>query len=481
MSNASILPLRSDVPTRPVALPAIANPHRPLISAAMILAVDVAVVWTVLWAFLAAIARQDAGAGLPLWPLLGLCLTLLWICGAYPAISLSPTDELKRIILGNACAFFFVSLLLAFQGAPLRSHVTCAAAATGVSVAMSIVRSAVRRVGSQFDWWGYPAAVFGGGKLAVSLTRKLKSQPYIGLRPVALITDTIAEARFEGIPVCSLEHLEFIASHGVKHAIVAAPELSQSQFAEVLERSGNAFPHLTIMPDNEAVWKTGGYTRDLAGRPGLQLRNNLLHPGSRAAKRVLDLAFCILLTPFVLPLMIVIALLIAAESGFPVFYSQRRLGHDGQPFRIWKFRTMVRNAGAVLQRTLDANPELRREWAENHKLRDDPRITAVGKFLRKTSLDELPQLWNVLKGEMSWVGPRPIVREEIPKYKEAYSLYVKTTPGLTGLWQVSGRNHTTYAERVAYDAYYVRNWSVWMDLYLLAKTVTVVLTGDGAY
>jgi len=142
---------------------------------------------------------------------------------------------------------------------------------------------------------------------------------------------------------------------------------------------------------------------------------------------------------------------------------------------------MVQNAAEILELSLASNPELRNEWAANQKLRNDSRITRVGKVLRQTSLDELPQLWNVIKGEMSLVGPRPIVGAEVAKYKTAYSMYRKMTPGLTGLWQVSGRNRTTYAERIAYDIYYVRNWSVWMDIYLLAKTVVVVFTRDGAY
>jgi lipopolysaccharide/colanic/teichoic acid biosynthesis glycosyltransferase len=142
----------------------------------------------------------------------------------------------------------------------------------------------------------------------------------------------------------------------------------------------------------------------------------------------------------------------------------------------------VQHSAEVLDRYLATDPELQKEWAQYQKLRNDPRITRVGRVLRKTSLDELPQLWNVIRGEMSLVGPRPRLLEvNVPKYQVVNTLYGKTIPGLTGLWQVSGRNRTTYEERIAYDAYYIRNWSVWMDIYLLAKTVSVVITGDGAY
>jgi Undecaprenyl-phosphate galactose phosphotransferase WbaP len=285
----------------------------------------------------------------------------------------------------------------------------------------------------------------------------------------------------QGIPVFQSEFLDQIRSSGVRHAIVAAPELSQSEFAAVIERGGNAFPHLILIPDTDFIWKEGTYTRDLMGILGIQVRNNLLDSGSRIAKRTIDLASSTLLTLFLLPLMAIISILIVVESGFPVFYFQKRLGHGGRTFHMWKFRTMMQNSAALLEHHLASNSELQKEWAEYQKLRVDPRVTRVGRVLRKTSLDELPQLWNIIKGEMSLVGPRPIVKSEVSKYHAAYSAYVKTTPGLTGLWQVSGRNRTTYPERVAYDTYYVRNWSVWMDIYLLAKTVGAVLTGDGAY
>jgi len=142
---------------------------------------------------------------------------------------------------------------------------------------------------------------------------------------------------------------------------------------------------------------------------------------------------------------------------------------------------MVTHADELLERHLQENPNLRREWETDQKLKDDPRVTRIGHFLRRTSLDELPQIWNVVRGEMSMVGPRPIVQDEVGRYEEEFDLYRKVRPGITGLWQVSGRNNTTYRERVAMDVHYVRNWSVWLDVYLLVKTVGVVLGARGAY
>lgn len=412
--------------------------------------------------------------------LIPIFLILYYACDLYPGICGSPVDELRQIFLANSCACLFISLLFVLHSLT-RFELACVASCCTASFLVPFGRRVIRAAASQFPWWGYPVAVFGSGPAAISLLRKLTAQPFLGLRPVALITDRIAECQIGGVRVCSGEQLPQVLSSGVKHALVAAPELSQAEFAEVLEKSQYAFPHVIIIPSSHVVWRTGAYTRDLMGTLGLQVRNNLLRPGSRLAKRVIDLGLCVLLTPIVLPLMSLLYIMIAVESGFPGFYSQERLGQQACKFRIWKFRTMVRNAGEVLERTLASNEQLREEWKQNQKLRNDPRITAIGKLLRKTSLDELPQFWNVIRGEMSLVGPRPIVQDEVAKYKEAYGVYTKTTPGVTGLWQVSGRNHTTYAERIAYDTFYVRNWSVWMDIYVLARTVKVIITGAGAY
>jgi Undecaprenyl-phosphate galactose phosphotransferase WbaP len=182
-----------------------------------------------------------------------------------------------------------------------------------------------------------------------------------------------------------------------------------------------------------------------------------------------------------LPRIAAIAAAIKLSSPGPVFYGQKRYGRGGDPFVAWKFRTMVKNASEVLEEHLRSNPGLRREWMETQKLRDDPRITRVGRLLRRTSLDELPQLWNVLAGEMSLVGPRPIIAEEIPRYGGGFALYKKVTPGLTGMWQVSGRSLLTYEQRIGFDLYYVRNWSIWLDVHILARTVRAVLRGEGAY
>ena len=210
-------------------------------------------------------------------------------------------------------------------------------------------------------------------------------------------------------------------------------------------------------------------------------RTGLLRARPQRFKRLFDVVFALLLCLIVLPLGLLIAGAIAFESGGPVLFAHTRIGRRTRRFRLWKFRSMVSDADEVLQTYLDQHPGHALEWRLAHKLRNDPRVTRVGRFLRRTSLDELPQLWNVLRGEMSLVGPRPIVEEEIAKYGPAVALYSQVLPGLTGLWQVSGRNDTTYRERVELDCRYIRAWTAMVDLRVLVKTVRVVLGGHGAY
>jgi Undecaprenyl-phosphate galactose phosphotransferase WbaP len=202
--------------------------------------------------------------------------------------------------------------------------------------------------------------------------------------------------------------------------------------------------------------------------------------GAAVAKRALDIVGAVVLGLVFMPLILVIVFLMRKEGG-SVIYRHRRVGRGGQMFSCLKFRTMVPNADQVLRELLEANPELRAEWVRDHKLRNDPRVTRLGRFLRRTSLDELPQLLNVLRGEMSLVGPRPVVREELLRYGRNVGTYLAAKPGITGLWQVTGRNDTDYRRRVVLDTYYVRNQNLLLDLYILAKTTGVVLGGNGAY
>ena len=200
----------------------------------------------------------------------------------------------------------------------------------------------------------------------------------------------------------------------------------------------------------------------------------------KALKRLFDIAGALGLCLVFSPLFLIIAVRMGLERG-PILFRHRRVGQGGRSFDCLKFRTMVPNAEQTLRDLLEKDPQARAEWLRDHKLRNDPRVTRLGRFLRKTSLDELPQLWNVLRGEMSLVGPRPIVKDEMLRYGRYLPSYLAAKPGITGLWQVTGRNDTDYRRRIVLDTYYVRKQTFVMDLKILLKTVKVVLWGRGAY
>ena len=236
-------------------------------------------------------------------------------------------------------------------------------------------------------------------------------------------------------------------------------------------------PHMLSMPTfNAEVFNA-------PNQKGLMFffRNNLLNDSDRAVKQITDFTLALILTLIFLPFLLgLYAWIWISCNGNPIF-KQKRVGQDGRVFKIYKFRTMRLDAAQQLEKILRNDPEAREEWERDHKLKNDPRITPIGHFLRRTSLDELPQLINVLRGQMSLVGPRPIIEDEIPAYGEYLDYYQLVRPGITGLWQVSGRNELSYAERIQLDVWYVRNWSLELDLIILTKTLVTVLLRKGSY
>ena len=289
-------------------------------------------------------------------------------------------------------------------------------------------------------------------------------------------------AEIEGVPlVGGLDLAPFLAARlGIAYAIVAMPGQSARRLLRITEKIGGAFAHLLVIPDLIGFASIGVPARAIAGVVGLEVRQQLLLPGPRLAKRLMDLALAVIGGTLILPIVAWLALLVRLDSKGPVLYPQKRLGRDGVPFTAFKFRTMHGDGEERLKAVLEADPKLRAEYEEFHKLAFDPRITRVGRVLRKYSLDELPQLWNVICGEMSLVGPRPYLERELSDMNNHDHLILRALPGLTGLWQVSDRNATSFAERLKMDVHYVRNWSPWLDLYVLARTFGVVLGGTGS-
>lgn len=270
---------------------------------------------------------------------------------------------------------------------------------------------------------------------------------------------------------------------GVKTVVITAPGLAKEQLQKLISQVQPHVRNISFVPDLLGTQIMGAEVNVFftEGMLMLKIRNQLARRRNRVIKRIFDLLFTICGGLCILPFLLVIAVMVAFDNKGNVIFAHRRIGRGGKEFKCYKFQTMIPNAQEALEKYLAENPEARKEWEESFKLTNDPRVTKLGNILRKTSLDEMPQLWNVIKGDMSLVGPRPIVAKEIERYGEYFREYAMVTPGITGMWQASGRSDTTYEERVEMDTWYVRNWSVWIDLMYLFKTVKIVFTGKGAY
>jgi Undecaprenyl-phosphate galactose phosphotransferase WbaP len=423
---------------------------------------------------------------LQLLPLAGLFILLYAASGLYPAVGISPVEELRRLSITTT----FLFLGLAAISFYVRNAEAFSRAAFGLAwvLALALIpigRQLYRWLAARNPEWGEPVAIFGCGPQAHSLLTYLRRNPQAGLRPYLIIGDGISAPLPEGIHVIpDLAILSGTAEKeitNVRTAILIKEEISPSMLKYAVEEARLNFTHLILLSDILPIGSLWVTPFDLGGVLGLEIRQNLLSRRQQFLKRLLDIGLTLVLAPFLLPLILLIIVLIRVDSPGSVFFGHQRIGQNGKMIKVWKFRTMVQNAPEVLAETLASNLAPRQEWEQTRKLRADPRITRLGGFLRKFSLDELPQMWNVIKGEMSIVGPRPIVEEEIPHYGSYFNLYKQVKTGITGMWQISGRNDLSYAERVQLDSYYVRNWSIWLDLYILMNTLATVISGKGAY
>lgn len=407
-------------------------------------------------------------------PLLAFIPAVFGLRGLYPGALLSPPDEFKRLCQGISLGFALLALLsfLAKQGHLYSRAVLLLAWAFSLAL-VPLARAGARRLADTRGVWGHPTVVINFAD-AETIADLLDQAPRLGLRIVAvwgaapgLPPGAAGLSRLEDAPGPRPSEATALVVHPPARALDALPV---DRFGRVL-----------VLPDLPGVATLWTDARDLGGLLALDVRHKLLDPRRQRLKRLLDLALTAALLPLALPVTAAAALLVRLDSPGPVFFRHRRIGRGGREIGVWKFRTMRRDADEHLRACLARDPSLRAEWESRRKLRRDPRITRAGRWLRRTSLDELPQLWNVLRGDLSLVGPRPIVRDEISRYGgEGFALYQKVRPGLTGLWQVSGRSSTTYERRVALDSYYVRNWSVWLDLYILARTPAALVRFDAA-
>jgi undecaprenyl-phosphate galactose phosphotransferase len=357
-------------------------------------------------------------------------------------------------------------------------------------VMVPIGRQTMRLVLARIGLWRRPTALLGTSRTAQEVYPVLVRQLSLGLDVQWVVPEheqrSVPTTLSALVPIHASpdELLEILLAIGCTQ-VVLIPEDGQATYpSEIVDQMVGADIAVAIVPSLRRLPLFGLSTSYFFGKDFLllQVRNNLARLPQRIVKRTMDIVGSVVALALLAPLLATIAALIKLEDRGPILFLQDRVGRDGKRFRCWKFRTMAVDAEAQLARWAQDDPILLEKYRKsNFKLRSDPRVTRIGQHLRRTSLDELPQLINVLFGEMSLVGPRPLLARELPDYGAVITLYERVRPGITGLWQISGRSHTTFAERVSYDEWYIKNWTVWYDIVIMTQTVWVLLRGEGAY
>lgn len=357
----------------------------------------------------------------------------------------------------------------------------------GVFVFILVIffRYIMKRILCHFDIFRIPILIIGGGKTAEVLVKGIKDNYGEMYKIIGILEDYERNEELRQYPVLGgfRDSERIIKERAIKNVVIAAPGLVQNDIISLVNRVQPLVHNLSIVPNLIAIPMSGIKAERFFNEKImlLRLKNNLASPLNRWIKYTFDFICTLIGTVIISPLLLLIAAWIYFDSPGPVIFRHVRIGKNGREFGCYKFRTMCMDADKKLAELLANDAAARAEWERDFKLKNDPRVTKVGKFLRKTSLDELPQIFNVLKGEMSLVGPRPVVEAELEKYGEYLDDYFMVRPGITGMWQVNGRSDTTYEERVHMDSWYVRNWSIWIDIMLLWRTVKSVIKCEGAY
>ncbi|NMB58497.1 MAG: undecaprenyl-phosphate galactose phosphotransferase WbaP [Chloroflexi bacterium] len=401
--------------------------------------------------------------------------------------NLSQVEELQRVSKSVSTFYLIGASILFLSKEGTISRLVVLLAWMGTIVLTPFLRELMRTIMVRLKLWGEPVILFGNGQLGKEIADYLKCHPKMGYNPVCIV-DRRKEKRQVGVDKNVIHDVTIFTQddelpewlQNVQTAFVITPETSETVQEMLIGKQTVRFKQLILVRSGEKTGSLWVQPLDIGGILGLDVGQNLLSQSQLLVKRWTDLTLIALSSIFIIPFFGLIGLLIKLDSPGSVFYKQERIGYGGKPFKLWKFRSMCMGADQKLFEFLENNPDLKAEYEVTHKLKNDPRLTRVGKFMRKFSIDELPQLINVVKGEMSLVGPRPFLPYEIDFYKNCYTLYTYVYPGITGLWQISGRSNVSYNTRTDLDEYYLRNWSIWMDIHILLRTFWVVLRRDGA-
>jgi len=419
------------------------------------------------------------------WPYLPAFIVVFSLFNLYPGASLAPAEELRRVSYSTLIVHTGIILsryiyYLKFDTVSAALVISFACSTVGLLIGRSVMRNFLSASGLG----GIPAVIYGAGYTGRALVDRLLANKSTCYVPVLILDDdTEKGSEYQGVPIIHDTGVgpEIVKRLNIKNALVAMPSLSQRELKNLITTSVSAFRYNVLIPDIYSITNIWMSVRDFGGILGFATSHRLNMFWNLWIKRFMDISIVFFGSIIFSPLFFCIVILVKLSSPGPVLYSHERIGHKGQRFKAYKFRSMVIDADEKLKQLLAQDSSVREEWEKNQKIKNDPRITIIGRFLRKTSLDEIPQFINVIKGEMSLVGPRPIVDSEISKYGADFQRIFSVKPGLTGLWQVSGRSDTKYADRVSFDTYYLQSWSVWLDLWIIFKTMGVIVKGSGAY
>ncbi|HDX8758460.1 TPA: undecaprenyl-phosphate galactose phosphotransferase WbaP [Klebsiella michiganensis] len=355
-----------------------------------------------------------------------------------------------------------------------------------ILILVPVARMFTKRVLDYFGYWQRDTWVIGSGKNAFEAYKAISSERNLGLNIVGFIPcndEFVAGECIDSIPVLE-NNLNWLVEKDKKTQFIVAVESTQSDIRNTWLRNFmiKGYRYVSVIPTLRGMPLDSTDMSFIFSHEVMifRVQQNLAKWSSRILKRLFDIIGSSTIIILLSPLLFYISRKVKKDGG-PAIYGHERIGKGGKPFKCLKFRSMVINSKEVLENLLANDIAAKQEWDATFKLKNDPRITKIGAFLRRTSLDELPQLFNVLRGEMSLVGPRPIITAELERYNEEVDYYLLSKPGMTGLWQVSGRSDVDYETRVYLDAWYVKNWSMWNDVAILFKTVGVVLKKDGAY
>ena len=424
--------------------------------------------------------------GIPMHLDRGLLIIPGWWAGAIvmriaPGWGVSPVDLLRRceVLLAGLFGLVLLAAFLLRIGPELSRImllIAYAFSAFGIPLARALARALMIRGGH----WGVAAVVYGRGESVGQVVQAMQEEPGLGYRPVGIFGDPgTGQGAGGGVPVLGTMK---DSNADACVAILAMEDVPPADIRPLLDNLLVRYPKIVLLSQLREIPSIYVRPQDFLGLLGLEIIDNLANPLARLVKRSLDILIVIVTLPLWLPLIGLIAVLVWLEDRGPAFYRQERIGHGKKTFKVVKFRTMHVDAERLLEARLQEDTELRTYWEKNCKIKEDPRITRIGRLLRMTSLDELPQLFNVLGGSMALVGPRPLPAYHNDKLSAiVQGLREEVLPGITGMWQVSGRSDSGTAGMERWDAYYVRNWSVWLDLIILGRTVGIVLSGRGAY